>query len=270
MYSKTSLLPKVLSCHTTSAALRFTLYVLRFTFCVFILSSCAPGIVQHNNAGNERFAQEAFDEAIAEYRQAQVDAPDQAEPYYNAANAYNRQSQFDAALAQAQQALKTADPDLAAQTWYNLGNAYFDAQQWPQAIAAYQEALRLNPNDLDAKHNLELAQQKQEQQEQQQNQEEQDQREQQQGEQEQENQESGRDEQSQTGAATPTPAGQSETTAEQDQATPQPSGQAQQGTQMTPEQALQLLQALVADSKTLQERLQEIYRVPGPPPAEDW
>jgi Ca-activated chloride channel family protein len=276
MYSKTSLLPKAFSRHTTPAALRLTLYVLRFTFYalrftlyVSLLSSCAPGVVQHNNTGNEHFAEEAFDEAIAEYRQAQVDAPDQAEPYYNAANVYNRQSQLDAALAQAQQALKSADPDLAAQTWYNLGNAYFDAQQWPQAIAAYQEALRLDPNDLDAKHNLELALQKQEQQEQQQDQEQQDQQDQQDG-QEQDNQESERNEQPQTGAATPTPAGQPETTPEQDQATPQPSGQAQQDAEMTPEQALQLLQALAANSETLQERLQEIFRVPGPPPAEDW
>jgi hypothetical protein len=37
-------------------------------------------------------------------------------------------SQIDAAMAQAEQALKTANPALAAQTWYNLGNAFFDAE----------------------------------------------------------------------------------------------------------------------------------------------
>jgi Ca-activated chloride channel family protein len=241
---------------------RETYCVLRTAYCVFagiFLSACAPGAVRHNNAGNERFAEGAYGEAIAEYRQAQVDEPDKVEPYYNAANAYNRQRQLEAVLAQAQQALKTADSDLATQTWYNLGNAYFDAEQWSQAIAAYQEALRLNPDDLDAKHNLELALQKLEEQKQQ---------EQQQA--EQESQESESNEQSQSGETTPTPASQSETAEEQNQATPEPSGEAHETEGMTPEQALQLLQALASDSETLQERLREIFQVPGAPPEEDW
>lgn len=240
--------------------MRYNLILFVLTY--ILLCSCAPGVVRHNNAGNERFAESAYDEALAEYRQAQVDDPDQAEPYYNAANTYNRQSQLDASLAQAQQALKTADPDLAAQTWYNLGNAYFDAEQWPQAIAAYQEALRLKPDDLDAKHNLELALQKLEEEEQQQEQQEQEQeqQEQQEQQQDQESQESEQGEQSPTGEATPTPASPSESSESQEQPA--------EG--LTPEQALQLLQALVGDSETLQERLQEIYRVPQPPPERDW
>jgi Ca-activated chloride channel family protein len=235
-----------------------------------LLGACAPDVVQHNNAGNEHFATNDYDEALSEYRQAQVEEPDRAEPYYNAANAYNRQSQPDAALAQTQQALKTADPDLAARAWYNLGNAYFDAEQWPQAVTAYREALRLAPDDLDAKHNLELALQKleeqeqQEQEQQEQEQQEQEQQEQEQQEQEQEAQqgeESEGNEQSQAGEATPTPASPSQASETQGQP-------AEEG--MTPEQALQLLQALVGDSETLQERLQEIYRVPQPPPEQDW
>jgi Ca-activated chloride channel family protein len=237
-----------------------------------LLTSCAPAVVQHNNTGNERYAAGVYDEAIAEYRQAQVEEPDRPEPYYNAANAYNRQAQLDAALAQAQQALKTADPTLAARTWYNLGNAYFDAEQWPQAAAAYQQALRLNPDDLDAKHNLELAlqkleeQQQQEQEQQQQDQQEQQGQDQQGKENEQEGQESEGGDQSETGAATPTPASPAETSpGEEEQG-----AEAQETQAMTPEQALQLLQALIGEGETLQERLQEIYRVPGPPPEQDW
>jgi len=216
-----------------------------------LFCACAPGVVRHNNAGNERFAESAYDEALAEYRQAQVEEPDRAEPYHNAANAYNRQGQLKATLAQAQQALKTADPDLAAQAWYNLGNAFFDAKDWPSAIAAYQEALRLDPKDPDAKHNLELALQKLQEQEQEQ------QEQQEQEGQEQEGQESESENQSQSGQATPTPASPSE-------------GQDQPEQSMTPEQAQQLLQALVGDSETLQERLEEIFRVPQPPPDQDW
>jgi Ca-activated chloride channel family protein len=227
---------------------RVTSRVLHVTFYFLLFTACAPDVVRHNNAGNARFAEGAYDEASIEYRQAQVNEPDWPQPYYNAANAYNRQGQIDATLAQAQQALKTADPDLAAKTWYNLGNAYFDVQQWPDAISAYQEALRINPDDLDAKYNLELAQQQQEQ--------------------SQENQESESSEQAESGAATPTPSSTAEAAADEEQTTPEADSQATAG--MTPEQALQLLQALIGESETLQERLQESYRVPRPPSEKDW
>lgn len=229
--------------------------------CALLLSACVPEVVRHNEAGNEHFAGETYDEAIDEYRLAQVAEPDQAEPYYNAANAYNRTGQVDAALAQTDQALKTADPELAAQTWYNLGNAYFDAQQWPPAIQAYQEALRLRPGDEDAKHNLELALQKLQEQSKSQNQDQEDQKEQEQSEDDQ-------------GQPSPTPTPESDAASPEEQETgeeqQQPAGEPQEDQQMTPEQAMQLLQALLDDSETLQERLQQIYEVPGPPPAKDW
>jgi len=232
-------------------------HVSHFTFYALLLlalSACASPAVRHNEAGNEHFAKSAYEDASVEYRLAQVDEPDVAEPYYNAANAYNRMSQIDAALAQTEQALKTADPALAALAWYNLGNAFFDAEQWPQAIEAYQESLRLQPDDLDAKHNLELALQKLEEEKQQQ-------QEQEQG-------------QSEQGETTPTPEGESASSSEQEsdeseQPTPQPSS-APQEEGMTEEQALQLLQALLDDSQTLQERLQEIHQSPGPVPDQDW
>jgi len=243
----------------THHASRITFYALL----LLALSACASPAVRHNEAGNEHFAKSAYEDASVEYRLAQVDEPDVAEPYYNAANAYNRMSQIDAALAQTEQALKTADPALAAQAWYNLGNAFFDAEQWPQAIEAYQESLRLQPDDLDAKHNLELALQKLEEQQQQQEQE-----------QEQQEQEQQEQEQSEQGETTPTPEGESASSSEQEsdeneQPTPQPSS-APQEEGMTEEQALQLLQALLDDSQTLQERLQEIHQSPGPAPDQDW
>ncbi len=244
-------------------AARVSRLALFLTISAMALSACAPDVVRHNEAGNEHFDESAYDDAVAEYRLAQVDEPDLAEPYYNAANAYNRLSQVDAALAQTEQALKTADPELAAQAWYNLGNAFFDAEQWPQAIEAYKEALRFQPDDVDAKHNLELALQKLEEQQQQQDEQEQEQDEQSNGEQQEQNEQS---------EATPTPEQGSESSAGQDeQATPQPSGEPQEETEgMTEEQAIQLLQALLNESQTLQDRLQEIHQAPGSAPEQDW
>ena len=264
--------------NVTHQASRFTFHVLRLMFCVLrpllflavslvALSSCAPAVVRHNEAGNERFAESAYEDAIAEYRLAQVAEPDLAEPYYNAANTYNRMSQIDAALTQTEQALKTADPMLAAQTWYNLGNAFFDAEQWPQAIEAYKEALRLQPGDVDTKHNLELALQRLQEQQQQQN----DQQQEQDQQPNEEQQEQG--EQNEQAGATPTPEGGSASSTDQgedEQATPQPSGEPREEQRMTEEQAIQLLQALLSDSQTLQEHLQRIHRVPGPVTGQDW
>ncbi|MBN2004688.1 MAG: tetratricopeptide repeat protein [Anaerolineae bacterium] len=251
-------------------------------FLALCLGACMPKVVKENDAGNIHYEKQEYDEALTAYRQAQVAEPDLAEPYYNAANAYNRQGQVDGALAQTEQTLKTADGQLAAQAWYNLGNAHFDAQQWDQAIESYKASLRLNPGDADAKHNLELALQAQQQQAQQQ------QQQQQQSSQDQQNQEDQNQEKqqteeqenqsdSQTAQATPTPEGQSENQESQSTEgqepegtpTPQAGAQAQEG-EMTPDQAQQLLMALLGDSETLQEKLQEIHRVPGADPKEDW
>ncbi len=266
--------------------LRLVRRFLRFALLLFalFLSACASNVVKQTDAGNAHFEKQEYDEALTAYRQAQVAEPDLAEPYYNAANAYNRQGQVDGALAQTEQALKTAQGVLAAQAWYNLGNAYFDAQQWDQAIESYKSALRLFPTDEDAKHNLELAVQQQQAQAQQ--------SQQQQSSENQENQQDqAQNQESQTGQSTPTPEGQENQTG---QSTPTPESQnetqdsqtaeapesegeptAQAGAQlqegeMTPEQAAQLLQTLLSDSETLQEKLREIHQAPGVDPSEDW
>lgn len=242
-------------------------------FLGLLVGACAPEVVRRNNAGNEAFYRGAYAEALAEYRQAQVDDPDRAEPYYNAANAYNLQSQVDATLAQTQQALRNAETSLAAATWYNLGNAYYDAGSWVEAIAAYQEALRIDPDDRDAKHNLELALRRlEQQQEQEKQQQRRDQQQQQEGEErhqeehDQEDRGAASQEPPEMDAAMPKAENQTEVPENQDQ-----EPEERQGSRgLTPEAARQLLQALIDSSETLQERLQQIYRVPGPPPEQDW
>jgi Ca-activated chloride channel family protein len=232
-----------------------------------VLGACAPSTVRHNNAGNDRFDEGDYDAAIAEYRKAQVEDPDRAVPYYNAANAYNRKELLGDAAAQTQQALRNADRELAAPAWYNLGNAYYDAQEWTQAITVYQEALRINPDDLDAKHNLELSQQRlqEQQQDQPMQQSQEDQR-------EAGDQQSNRDEQPQSDQRQPTPTHDLETAAteEQAQTTPEPPDREQDSRTMSAQQARQLLEALVGNAQTLRERLQEAFQVPAPRPARDW
>ncbi len=223
--------------------------------------ACSPEAEKYNQKGNEHFEGSYFEDAIAEYQLAKVDEPDAAEPYYNAANAYNRMNQPEDVLTQTKQAVKTAESDLASKAWYNLGNSYFDAEQWPQAVEAYQDALRLEPGDLDAKVNLELALQNMQQAEQQQQQEQSEEEQQ-----EQEGQE-GQSEQSEPGEEDRESESESASSEEQEAKSTQ---QSEETEGMTEEQAAQLLQALLGDSQTLQERLQEIYQAPGPTSGEDW
>ncbi len=255
--------------------------------------------------GNGAYAEQAYLEALEQYQNAQVENPELAEPYYNAANAFYREGQYEQALAQMQQALLYADEELAQHSYFNLGNSLFNAQDLGTAVQSYIQALLLNPHDADAKYNLELAlnqqQQQQEQQEQQQEQnqdqqeqdqngegqDQQDQQDQsgengdQQNDQQQEGQEGDQqnegqdgqpqDQQNQNGQ--PNQPGQNGQQPQPGQENGDEEGTTaglQPGEKLSQEQAEQLLAAIAGNAQTLQEKLGQMLIVPGPPPAQDW
>jgi hypothetical protein len=141
-----------------------------------------------NSQGNDAYAEQAYLEAVELYQNAQIEHPELAQPYYNAANALYREGQYEQALAQMQQALLYADADLAQHSYFNLGNNFFNAQDLETAVQSYIQALLLNPDDADAKYNLELALNQQQQQEQEQEQQQEQEQEQNQDQQQQEQQ----------------------------------------------------------------------------------
>ncbi len=252
---------------------------------IFITTACSPSAGQLNRNGNRLFAAGKFDDALTAYQNAQTQAPELAEPYYNAANTYYRQQNYQQAELQARQALQHADLPLAEQSYYNLGNIYFQNGQFEQAAEAYKQALRINPADMDAKHNLELTLQKL----QEKNQQQKDQ---------QNNQNQPQNQPTPTPspapkpspsptAGTPTPQSQGKPTptpgetptpqqGEQQQDSQNEQNQSQQSAQpqqLSPEQARRLLESIAGDTKTLQQKLMELYGAPpskGKPPAEDW
>ncbi len=227
---------------------------------------CVPEVVRQNERGNTYFAAGAYEEALDAYRRAQVDAPDRAEPYYNAGNAYNRLGRLDETLAQTQQALRSDDAALQARAWYNLGNAYFDAQRWSEAIAAYREALRRQPDDMDAKHNLELALRELEQQRERQS----DKQDGNQAEPSDKGQAGQGENRSPSGEPTASPSPQPPGGGTGDEPTPQPADSSQEAERMTPEQARSLLEALLGRAETLQGRFQQPHGAGENPPARDW
>lgn len=263
-----------------------------------LLAACSPSAEKLNGAGNQAFLEQAYQDALVAYQSAQIENPELAEPYYNAANAFYREGNYEAALEQLQHALSFAgDDQLVENSLYNIGNNFFNAQDLGSAIEAYKQALLIDPEDQEAKYNLELALQQQEQQEQQQ-------QEQEQNQEEQQNQDGSEgddisDEQSEDSQNSGDPAeeedgeqeqsndqtGEAEEQDEKQDGEPQPgednqnqdensSGQGDQPIQpverMTEEQAKQMLAAIANDMETLQEKLGKILFVRGLPPLQDW
>jgi Ca-activated chloride channel family protein len=144
---------------------------------VFALSACGNSAEKLNQTGNEAYVQQAYEDALADYQSAQNENPELAEPHYNAANALYRSGDYAGALEELEKALtlatggEEAPLEVAEAAHFNAGNSSYNTQELDAAIDAYRQALLMNPNDLDAKYNLELAlQQQQEQQDQQQDQ----------------------------------------------------------------------------------------------------
>jgi tetratricopeptide (TPR) repeat protein len=262
-----------------------------------LLAACSPTAEKYNQDGNQAFTEQAYLEALELYQSAQIESPELAEPYYNAANALYRQGNYPQALEQIQMALQYIDKEsLAESSFYNMGNAFFNSQELETAVEAYKQALLLNPDDQDAKYNLELALQQQEQdqqQEQSESDENQDsQQDQQEGEDPSENGENqteqdqsqdgeNQDDQNQEQGGEPSengdqeqdqnPDGQGQPQDSQNQDSEQQSDQVPApGQRMTAEQARQLLAAIADNMQTLQERLGQYFLFRQSPPLQDW
>lgn len=273
--------------------------VTTFVLCWLLVSCAAPNNegAQLIAQGNEDFEAEAYEEAIDDYTAARGAGVESAEPIYNSANALFRQSQYEETEQTMQNAIALADGELRSDSWFNLGNAYFVQQQWEQAIEAYKEALRIDPMDAEAKYNLELALLQINQptptpeptatpEEEESSSEDE--------EPTPTPEDSSPEEENEDGSSgdetTPTPTGESADSGEEEEndqgeggqeeatATPEPTPEPENadpqsegtGGELTQEQAEQLLEAVGQSTQTLQERLQQIYIVPGGQPSKDY
>jgi Ca-activated chloride channel family protein len=239
------------------------------------LTACSASAERLIAQGNRAFDEGAHEEALQAYQSAQELAPETAAPLYNIASTHYRQGMYPEALQFLQQALTNTGDELAQHSFYNSGNTFFQMEQWESAVEAYKEALRCDPGDMDAKYNLELALQQiveQEQQQEEQEQESQEQQEESIAEQEQREQDQADQEQSdesQENQDQQDQSGRAQSDAEQsDQSGSEQNHQQVEG--LTEEQARQLLETIGESTTTLQERLQQVFVAPGPPPSKDW
>jgi Ca-activated chloride channel family protein len=127
--------------------------------------------------GYEAYQQEAYDRAVEQFVQGQLDDPDNPRVLYNLGNAYYKKGDYAAAQNHYSQALSKADPALKAQLLYNLGNSAFRQGALEAAVQNYKAALQLAPEDIQAKENLAFVEEQLKQQQEQQQQEQQQQQE---------------------------------------------------------------------------------------------
>ena len=127
-----------------------------------LAAACADAAYEDVRRGNEAYAEGAYGDALAAYREAAARFPEDAgtppEIDYDIGNALHRLERYEEATAASRAAMATAeDPALWARAAYAAGNHAFRRGDLEAAREAYVGVLLRDPGDRDAKHNLELA-----------------------------------------------------------------------------------------------------------------
>ncbi|MFH1782858.1 MAG: tetratricopeptide repeat protein [Candidatus Omnitrophota bacterium] len=104
----------------------------------------------------ELYKEENMDEALSEWRDAQIDHPENNELQYNIGNALHKIDRHEDAYKEYEKTLGSKNDELKAKTYYNIGNTNFRMGKLEEAIASYEESLSIDPEDEDAKYNIEL------------------------------------------------------------------------------------------------------------------
>ena len=228
-----------------------------------LAAACGDVGARPNNQGNEAYEQQDYEAAQSSYQEAIEKSPELPEPHYNSGNVRYRQGRHEEAQESYDRALLDADEDLYRDILFNQGNTQLQADEIDEAIGSYKEALRLDPSDQDAKHNLEVALSRLPQAEQPQGGQQQgDQQQPQDGQQQEGQQQQDDSQQPQDGeeqGAQQQPQSQGSGNSQQDQQPGSQQPQQQQPTpttELTPEQARQLLSGVGDQTDTLQNQLQ--------------
>lgn len=227
-----------------------------------------PGTVEYfATRGNRAWRAGNFEAAEKAFARALLAAPGDATLMYNRGTARYRLQRFDEATEDFRRGAEGGGEELGRDASYDLGNALFRAGDFDGAIGAYQEALRRDPGDMDAKHNLELAQRMKEQQQRQQNQQQQDQQQEQDQQEQQSQEQQHQDQQQQTQQDQQSEQQQAQQGDEQQQAAQEQRGEGE----LSAAEALRLLRALAAEDATVQKIIRQApHRRETAPGEKDW
>lgn len=244
--------------------IRVLIFVL-ITLMVYSQNTFAESPRRTVKKGITEYNQEQYDRALAEFMAARQNAKDSPEIPFNLGTTLYKLENYPEAIREFGQVLQHDDPRIASQAWYNLGNALAGVEKYPEAIDAYKNSLRVNHKNEDAKHNLEMLMRLMEmpppEQQQQQNGEEdesQQKQEQEQAQQSEPKDDDGDDESSQDFESS-----------ENDEEMP-PQSEFEQTSDMSEEEALQLLQAMEQDDREALEDMLKRKFSDSPRVDKDW
>jgi tetratricopeptide (TPR) repeat protein len=108
--------------------------------------------------GIEAYDARRYEAALTSFLRAEERSPDRPLLSFNVAAALYQQKRYEEALAAYERSRE--DPATTAASFYGAGNALFRMGKLPEAAELYKQALRRDPTDVDAKHNLEIVQQR--------------------------------------------------------------------------------------------------------------
>jgi Ca-activated chloride channel family protein len=135
--------------------------------CLGLLATSPGAIAGPLQEGYDAYQQKAYDKALKQFIDGQLQDPDNPSVLYNIGNAYYKTGNFDAAKEHYLQALAKAPPELKHSLLYNLGNSAYRTGALQEAVENYKAALQANPDDRQTRENLAFVQQQLKQQQQQ-------------------------------------------------------------------------------------------------------
>jgi tetratricopeptide (TPR) repeat protein len=200
--------------------------------------------------GNRLYKKSEFAGSEGMYRRAQAQERSTYDSGFNLGDALYKQGRFGEAAEEFNRAASgsTDDSLKQAQSFYNLGNSLLKDQKFDESIKAYVNSLKLDPENPETKYNLAYAQDQLKKQEEQQQQQQKDQQ------QDQEKDKNKQDEENNDDQKQKDDQKQDQQQNQQDPKEQQ--GQDQQQPSISREDAKRLLDALSANEKETQEKVQ--------------
>jgi len=109
--------------------------------------------------GNKEYRQEKYTESEIAYRKALETNAQSTDAAYNLGNSLYKQGKYPEALKQYQEVtISDVDAKTMAATYHNIGNIFMNQQDYAKSITAYKISLKNNPTDNETRYNLALAQ----------------------------------------------------------------------------------------------------------------
>jgi tetratricopeptide (TPR) repeat protein len=217
--------------------------------CLAIISPTLYGQEEREyiRKGNRLYKKGEFAGSEGMYRRAEEQTGSGHDAIFNLGDALYKQNRYSEATTEFSRAAKAGETDSLkrADGLYNLGNSLLKEQKFGESINAYISSLKLNPDNLQAKYNLAYAQdQLKKQEEQQQQDQNKDQEQDGQNNDQQDKQDQNKDQE------------QKDNQDQQNEPQDQQQQQQQQQTAISREDAKRLLDALAANEKETQDKVQ--------------